>query len=76
MQFIMTPQHVRDIYMAGVRRGNDEASAYEHGARASGDVLDNLEETLLYDLGFHDRLDYDEKRAWWDRFKAALTKNP
>jgi hypothetical protein len=70
----LTPIQILQIYEAGIRRGNEEAVAYEWGVRASGHKLDELEDTFLWegiDSIIQD-LDYDQKNFWWKQFKAEI----
>lgn len=52
--FTLTLEEIKCIYQAGIRRGNDEATAYEWGSRASGDEYDECVEALqdIVNIGF------------------------
>ena len=45
-QFNLTLDQIKEIYEAGIRRGNDEATAHEWGSRPSGSQFDELEEAM------------------------------
>ena len=44
--FTFTIEQIKDIYRAGIKRGNDEQSAYDWGARASGNQYDECVEAI------------------------------
>lgn len=44
--FTFTIEQIKDIYRAGIRRGEEEASAYEWGSSASGSDIDNCVEAV------------------------------
>lgn len=58
------------VYRAGIRRGEDEATAFEWGSRASGGQYDNLVEALYdfvnhgVEFGHADYKDWDAIEAW------------
>ena len=65
--YAFTIEQIKAIYAAGIKRGGDEATAFDWGCRASGGQFDELEEALddIWNDGkpFEDRLSYDEIRA-------------
>ena len=71
MELTLTPEQIVEIYRAGMQRGSDEATAYDWGSRASGKMLDNLEDCLLWDLKLAGEGD---TKAWWGTFLAALPR--
>lgn len=70
----LTPKQVRAIYDAGIKRGEDCATAYEWGSRPTGGQFDELEAAMLWDGDFDGIApdDYDEKKAWWKAYLAEL----
>lgn len=46
MKFELTMDNIKEIYKAGIRRGNEESSAYEWGCQPSGRLYDELESEL------------------------------
>jgi len=61
---------LKAVYQAGIRRGNDEASAYDWGTSPSGGEYDNLAEAIhdtvndgkdYASLGYHS---WDSVEAW------------
>lgn len=73
-QIELTPQQVRAIYLAGMARGEREATAFEWGRNADGDRFDDLREVLLFDRqsGVVAELDQDEREDWWLKFREAM----
>lgn len=45
-QFNLTMDQIKEIYEAGIRRGNEEATAHEWGSSPSGTKFGELEDTL------------------------------
>lgn len=74
----LTPAQVLAIYEAGVKRGNDEATSYEWGSHASGGKFDELENAILWDGDFKGVApdDYEDKKAWWNRYRQELERTP
>lgn len=66
--YILTMEQIKDIYRAGMNRGESEASAFDRGYSASGREYDNLEEVMCEILncdkvwGQKDYVEYDEIR--------------
>jgi hypothetical protein len=62
---------IKAIYQAGIRRGNDEATAYEHGSYSTGSEYDNcveaIHEIVNVDKGFADSdyVTYDVIESWF-----------
>jgi hypothetical protein len=44
--FTFTIEQIKQIYQAGIRRGNEEQSAYDWGGRASGGEYDECVEAI------------------------------
>ena len=44
--FTFTIEQIKDIYQAGIRRGESQQSAYDWGSRASGDEYDECVEAI------------------------------
>ena len=44
--FTFTVDQIKEIYKAGIKRGNDEATAFEWGCRASGKEFDECIEAI------------------------------
>lgn len=57
--FTFTIEQIKDIYRAGIKRGNDEQCAYDWGNRASGGEYDECVEAI------HDIINKD-KDYWSD----------
>lgn len=45
-QFNLTMDQIKEIYEAGIRRGNDEATAHDWGTSPSGSKFDELESAM------------------------------
>lgn len=56
-KFVFTIKDVKEIFAAGIRRGEDEATAFEWGSRPSGDRYTECVHA------FHDIINRDTK---WD----------
>ena len=79
IQAAFTFEQVQAIYRAGMRRGEDEASAYDWGTSASGDADDNLAEAI-HDIanegkGFGDPLyvTYGTARIMFEQLASRST---
>lgn len=75
----LTFEQIQTIYKAGIRRGEEEASAYDWGTRASGDTDDNLSEAI-HDIAnagkaFGDPLyvTYGDARVMFDQLASHAT---
>ena len=44
--FTFTIEQIKEIYRAGIKRGNDEQCAYDWGTRASGGEYDECVEVI------------------------------
>ena len=66
-----TIDQIKDIYRAGMRRGESEASAYEWGSSATGSTFDECVDAIhnIVNDGvnmFDDRyIEYDVVEAWF-----------
>lgn len=70
----LTPAQIVEIYEAGIKRGNEESTAYEWGSRPSGAKLQELEDAIVWNGDrFLPSLDFDAKVAWWEAFKKELS---
>ena len=73
----LTFEQIQTIYKAGLRRGEEEASAYDWGSRANGDTDDNLAEAIheIANEGktFGDPLyvTYGDARVMFDQLSGA-----
>jgi len=67
----LTAVQIVDIYLAGKRRGEEEATAFEWGSSASGSRFDELENELIWGDGFltGKEMEYDDKLEFWQEFK-------
>ena len=73
--FTFTIEQIKDIYRAGIRRGESEQSAYDWGSRVSGGEYDDCVEAI-YDIfneefrqGTAGYVSYDEVEAWFKEAK-------
>lgn len=65
---------LKAVYAGGIKRGSDEASAYEWGASPSGKQYDDLVEAI-YDY-INDGKKYDHPNyVTWDVVEAAVAAN-
>lgn len=71
----LTPAQIVRIYKAGIKRGAEEATAYDWGSKPNNPELEQLECLLVWDSPefIGGTLSYDEKLAWWDTFVKAAT---
>jgi hypothetical protein len=69
VKYELTAEQIKDIYRAGIREGNDEATSFECGSSRFVSTYDYLEEVLIYDLKICGDIDYDQKAPWWKSFK-------
>ena len=67
--YSLTPKQIVEIYEAGITFGENRQCAYDWGNSPSGDVYDELENCLVYDLDLIGDLDYDVKKFWFTEFK-------
>lgn len=70
----LTAQELLSVYKAGIKRGNDEATSWEWGSRPDSNLLDALEEAMIWNF---DRSilpgSPEEKQAAWDNIKKAIS---
>lgn len=71
--FIFTIEQIKDIYRAGIRRGNDEATSFEWGSTPSGKEFDECIDAI-YDIvnegksifaESDDFIHYDVIKSWF-----------
>lgn len=70
--FTFTAEQIVKIYEAGIRRGQDEATAYEWGSTASGHQQDEMVEAIqnIVNEGVDwDNPKYVETKVIWSWFK-------
>jgi len=69
--FVFTIEDVKAIFNAGVRRGKDEASAYEWGCPTFGwefdECCDAMEDIVNKNVHWEDpaHIDYNTIKAWF-----------
>ena len=69
---LLTLRQVEDIFNAGVKRGESEASAFEWGCRAAGRAKDDLIDALvdaINDQGHIHDVTFSEVSEWFDEIK-------
>jgi hypothetical protein len=73
--FTFTIEQIKDIYRAGIRRGESQQSAYDWGCRASGDEYDECAE-VIQDIinegikwGEEGYTDHDVVESWFKETK-------
>lgn len=62
--FTFTIEQIKEIYQAGIDRGNDEATSFEWGSSPHGSKFDNCVQAI-YDIINKDIEFDDEKRVGW-----------
>jgi len=73
--FTFTIEQIKDIYKAGIRRGEEEASAYSWGSSASGSEIDNCVDAVCIiineGIGWDDEkyTGYDTVEKWFKESK-------
>jgi hypothetical protein len=70
--FTFTIEQIKDIYCAGIRRGTDEASAFEWGSTTSGnkydEAVDWLHDFVNTGIDWQDEenyVNYDTVMSWF-----------
>lgn len=69
--FTFTVDQIKEIYRAGVRRGEEVQSSYDWGSNASGGEFDQCVDAMHdmvndgMDWNDPNRTDYDVVRAWF-----------
>jgi hypothetical protein len=73
--FTFTIEQIKDIYRAGIRRGQEEATAFDWGSTPTGNEFDECV-SAIYDIvnegkdfWADDRIDYNVVEEWFQETK-------
>lgn len=72
-QFTFTIEQIREIYEAGIRRGNDEATAHDWGTRPDGNKFDALVEAMS-DIVNEGKTFTDDDYTHWDDVEKIVNE--